>query len=130
MSELVVSVPFKISGQKQAARVLRVLMGLINPDQPLLSPLCTLPAHGLHLSSALVLQPWCELRCRKICLVLGHSYAWTWTPPIWTLTHRLTSQLDLGLTLSPWTCVAITGLCLTLVIIARPDPDLHIDFLA
>uniref|UniRef100_A0A8C0EY09 Rho-GAP domain-containing protein n=1 Tax=Bubo bubo TaxID=30461 RepID=A0A8C0EY09_BUBBB len=52
--------------------------------------------------------------------------AWPWTPLIWTwtLTHRLTSRLDFGLSSSLWPCLAITRLWLTLVTVTGPDPDL------
>lgn len=42
----------------------------------------------------------------------------------------LISQLDLRPSSSLWTCLVITGLCLAIISLARPDPDLWIHFLA
>lgn len=59
----------------------------------------------------------------------SHVAAKPWGPRtslIWTLTHRKTSRLDPRLALSLWTCLNVTGLCLTWVTITGPHSDSQI----
>lgn len=82
------------------------LVGLILPDYPDLGSPPIHPAHGLK-------EPhW--------------SSPQGYIAPVPILTCKLTSWPDLVATL--WTCPVITGLCLTLVTMTRPDPDSLICF--
>jgi len=67
-----------------------------------------------------------ELCCSYSCLQLSYSYARAWprAPLIWTMAHGLTSWLARGPTLSPWTFLVTTGLCLTLATATGPNPVL------
>lgn len=68
VSELVVPVFFPMSGQKQAAGVLRALMGLINPDQPALRPLWAQGLNSLLAGSV-------SVRCWSFTLGLSYVVA-------------------------------------------------------
>lgn len=62
------------------------------------------PWHPSDTFSISPLMPLCQ-RNTGVHLSHSHSSAWPWDLLIWTLTHRLTSQLDLGLFWSLWTCL-------------------------
>lgn len=81
----------------------------------------TLPmGQGLHLSTGLDLLSLPELCCRCTCVQFRHSHAWPWALSVCSLSHRLTSQLDLGPDSSPWTCLIIWGKLAT-----RVEPNYH-----
>lgn len=109
-----------------------VLTGLNSPDQCHLGLPSTPPEDGPRGSiSAWAISP-CLSSHSYACLQLRHCHtcAWPWTPLIWIQTCGPTSELDLDSISSQWNCPVMTGLCLTLVTITGPDPDVPFNFLA